>query len=408
MEGSHNQSLDWKGKNQTLQLQLEELCRIYHVSLDLIRKSTSPRDLLESILDEYIHRLDEIPGVDMISAQKNGSCYFEKEKIRSLVMFASQAVLLMESSEVYEELREKNEKLEVLSRDLSQSNQKLRDLNAHYLNMLSFVSHELRSPLISVLGFAEILEDGLQGDLNPEQLNSVQIIIRVSRTLIDMIRNYLDLSKIETGELKIRPEPVDVRRQIIEPVVVEMQEQLVRKNMSIVPLNSPTRTQDLWADRELTRIVFTNLFSNAVKYGRENTGIEYDISEEVGQYRFAVRNYGIGVPECKLTQVFNKFVQINNYDADTPRGTGLGLFNTKCIVEGHGGKIWAESKSGEWFKVTFTLPKGKPAATKALDSVGEPVCVVAEPWDIAVSGPLSPSECTNLAVEEGVELRDGS
>ncbi len=344
-------------EKELLQTRLEELCRLYNVSLDLIERTTTRDELVDRILEEYVLRFEEIPGTDLAEQRRPADLY-EKEKIRSLLMFATQAVGLKEKADVYEQLRTSHQDLQRVTRELREANQKLEALNRHYLNMLGFVSHELRSPLISILGFAELLQEGMLGSLNAEQENAIGIITRVSRELIAMVRNYLDLAKIECGDLRLTQTPVDLLSEVVEPVAVEMQDQMARREMRLVkrPEGKPPRVE-MVADRELLKIVFVNLLSNAIKYGKEGTEIILELCEESDQVHISITNEGTGVPENQLGKIFEKFTRAADPDTETARGAGLGLFNTKWIIEVHGGQIWAESKYGEWFRVRFVLPK---------------------------------------------------
>ncbi|MDZ7373571.1 MAG: HAMP domain-containing histidine kinase [candidate division KSB1 bacterium] len=345
---------------EELRVRLEELCRNFHVSLDLIPKAVSPEELIDRVLDEYISRFEEIPGEDVLSLHEGKGGLTEREKLRSLLMFSAQAVLLHENARVYRQLEEAYRELRVRSEELAKANDELRRLNAHYLSMLGFVSHELRSPLVSLLGFAELLDEGILGELTEGQREAVQIIARVARKLIEMTRNYLDLAKIENGRMPLRRTPVDLEAEVLRPIVGELEEQLRARRMRVErESDSLESTPDLWADGELMAVVVQNLFSNAIRYGREGTAIRYAIRDEGDHYHVTVFNEGEGVHRDQLSTIFGKFVDIPKKET-RERGSGLGLYNTRCIVESHGGRIWAESEYGKYFCVHFTLPKGEP------------------------------------------------
>ncbi|HFE52557.1 MAG TPA: HAMP domain-containing histidine kinase, partial [Bacteroidetes bacterium] len=237
---------------EQLRLQLEELFRNYDVSLDLIPKATMPDELIDRILDEYIGRFEEIPGQDVLSLHQGDGELTAREKLKGLLMFSSQAVLLHENARVYQELADANRRLSEMAEKLRRKNEELEKLNSQYLSMLGFVSHELRSPLVSILGFAELLDDGVLGELTKEQRDAVAIISKVSRNLIDMIKNYLDLARIENGRLPLNRTRLDVESEVVQPLVREMAEQLAARNMKIQPARPEVdRTLDLWADPEL-------------------------------------------------------------------------------------------------------------------------------------------------------------
>ncbi len=346
-------------EKKKLELKLAELDQIYELTLELLKKTQDPEELFDAVMDEYARRFAELPGVNLNTDLEDCEDEVTREKARALILFARLASLVKENADYQAQLKKRNRELAELTTRLQQANSRLQRLNSHYLNMLSFVSHELRSPLISILGFAELLDEGLLGDLNDEQANSVQIIIRVTRNLIEMIRNYLDLAKIEKGELRIHWQKVEVLHSILLPVIHELEGHLLARDMRIIPApeGSCPRQVFLEGDPALLKIVFTNIFGNAIKYGKRRTAIEYEIEDRGKEYFFAIRNEGKGVPADHLELIFEKFSQGSQHFADAPRGTGLGLFNTRCIVEAHGGRIWAESEYGKWFRICMTLPR---------------------------------------------------
>ena len=354
-----------KNKESIVNRKLEDFCRNHDLSLELINKITNKQELMDIILDEYIYRLNEIPGADISKILKENQDSEMRVKLKSLIMFASQAVVLRDQADLYHELEKKSNELACRNQQLQVSNDNLHNLNKHYLNMLSFVSHELRSPLVSILGYAELLEDEILGEFNKEQKEAISVILRVSKSLLGMIKNYLDLSKIETGQFRLKKEKWNLVEDIINPVTLDMREQFAKKCIKLVYKNQNGKNgkdckYTIYADKEMIRIVFINIFSNAVKYGDERTNIEYSILEDKKHFIVKIKNFGDGLTKDKLEKIFKKFTQF--YDSSTgfqQHGAGLGLFITKNIIEHHSGSINAESKAGEWFKVIVTLLKSK-------------------------------------------------
>ena len=357
-----------KPENSKVDLRLEELFRNYELSLELISNAKNPDELLDQILEEYIKRLDEIPATDLKATYDSEYPSYDKEKLKSLIMFATQASMLKENADYLSAIELKNQHLKEMASDLKTSNEKLQKLNSHYLNMLSFVSHELRSPLISILGFAELLDDQIFGTLNEDQKDSVSIIINGSKNLLNMTKSYLDLSRIENGELKVDFRAVNIQKDVINPVIAEMQNQFNKKRMPIVHINNENLPDIiLFCDPELVRNVFYNLFSNAQKYGHERMPIEYEIINQKDDVKFIVKNYCEGIPPKKLKLIFEKFTHFDEALSDNkPRGTGLGLYISQLIIESHKGKIWAESDNRSWVKISFTVPKGKLSGTRII------------------------------------------
>ncbi len=355
---------NWRKKYTDPEMRIEELFRNYNVSTELIKRTPNLHEFLDRVLLEYIKRLDEIPGKDLAHPTDEAFSEFDREKLRSLIMFSSQAVLLKENSEIFKALEEKNDQLIRTTEELRKSNEELKTLNSQYLNMLGFVSHELRSPLISILGFAELLDEGLLGNLNDEQRKSVQIIIRSSKNLIDMIRNYLDLSKIEQGEMKMEKRPLEFVTTILNPTLEEMNEQFSQKRMNVW-VDSAEDEFWLFADEKLLKIVLVNILSNAVKYGEDDGQIHIELSRFGDEFEVKITNTGRGVENTEVGKVFEKFAQLDSIDTKVGKGSGLGLYNAKFIIEKHGGKIWAESEFEKWFRVIFRLPLMKNHASEA-------------------------------------------
>lgn len=350
-----------------LAVKLDELNDVYNVSLELLEKSQDHDALLDALLGEYLRRLADIPGVKLDSNLEQYTDLDEKEKVRSLMMFAKQALLLKRNADISAEVQQKNEELLALTKKKEEANCRLENLNRQYMNMLGFVSHELRSPLISVLGFAELLEEGYLGSLSEEQTNSIQTISKVTRSLIEMTRNYLDLSKIENGELEMKWTSFNLHDDLLQELLRELEGQLGVRGMKInQQMHMDPADLKVQGDRDLLKVVFMNIFSNAVKYGSKDTVIDFRIENRKHEYLFSVLNRGKGVEKSKLDAIFNKFTHGVQVDTGLPKGTGLGLFNTQCILSAHGGTIQAESREGEWFRIDIQLPKSPDVKVKVV------------------------------------------
>jgi signal transduction histidine kinase len=173
-----------------------------------------------------------------------------------------------------------------------------------------------------------------------------------------MIQKYLQLGRIESGRMEINKTRVSVFREALAPVLEDEKKQLDMRKMEVILENEEVfRKAEAVADPVLLRIVFSNLIGNALKYGREGGKIWCGMRDESGERLFYVKNEGRGIPADKLAMVFEKFARLEGELERHRRGTGLGLFNAKVIVEKHGGRIWAESEEGAWANFLFTLPK---------------------------------------------------
>jgi two-component system NtrC family sensor kinase len=238
--------------------------------------------------------------------------------------------------------------------ELATSNERLTQLNRNYMEMLGFVTHELKNPLNSVIFSAAALRDGYLGSLNDKQKDSAERVVRNARYLEEMIAHYLSLSRIEKGEMKAEKRSTDLRREVVEPILNQLKSNIDQARMHVE--NSVPEGLVLVADPALLRIVLDNLIGNAAKYGREGGRIEVRAACMDGEVRVSVWNEGEGVSSENLPKLFGKFVRLDQPATHARKGTGLGLFLCREIVEKHGGRIWAESNYGQWAEFNFAVP----------------------------------------------------
>jgi len=243
------------------------------------------------------------------------------------------------------------------NRRLAASNDELSRLNQNYMDMLEFVTHELKSPLASVLFSIGTLKDGLMGTVSDRQKMTLDAMEKNLEYQNEMILNYLNLSRIEKDELVFEPKVLALREDVIDRAIDQVRAQLDATCMTVVCDVPPDVLA--WGDPDLLRIVLDNLLSNAVKYGRPGSAIR--VTHELpARDRLLVKvwNAGLGISPSNLDKLFRKFSRLNVKELKAKRGTGLGLFITRAIVERHGGRIWAESQEDEWAAFVFELPSG--------------------------------------------------
>lgn len=240
------------------------------------------------------------------------------------------------------------------TKELAKSNEELKSLDKMKDEFLSNISHELKTPLVSIEGFSEVMRDETLGALNAGQKKAMDTVLRNAKRLERLIDSVLYLSISESGRMKYTFKPVQVA-DVIEHSVIDMLPQVNKHNLKIkkeVPENLPL----IQADEDRLIQVFINLISNAIKFTPSGE-ITLTVHENDADIHIAVNDTGIGIPEEKINYLFNRFYQA---DASTKRkygGTGLGLHISKLIVEAHNGKIWAESKEGVGTTIHLTLPK---------------------------------------------------
>lgn len=225
---------------------------------------------------------------------------------------------------------------------------------AAMLDLMAIVSHELKSPVSVVHTTAETLYKGYFGNLSPEQQKIIETILRNCQYLEDIIRNYLDLSKMELDSLESFQQEINLYEDVIKQIV-EMPEHASNiKNMKL-DLNIEIKPK-IKADPNLLKIVVTNFINNAIKYGKADTTIKIELRQADNEYIFSVFNEGVGIPPEGTDKLFQKFSRLKQKGTEGIKGSGLGLYICKSIIEKHKGKIWAESQYGSWVKFLFSLP----------------------------------------------------
>lgn len=269
-----------------------------------------------------------------------------------------------------ESLRDREEKLIKANTKLEHTNTSLQKLNTNYLDMLGFVSHELKNTLGVIYTSARTLDTGIVGALNKSQATLVRNISKSIGAAVSMTRSYLDLACLESGELHPALTGTNMSKDIVTPVLEEFKQPIDEKGITIE--NALPETLPITADPILLQIAYRNLISNAIKYGRPNGKIRIGFIREEKKFRFEVWNDGSGLSPDKTARLFGKFVRFNQ-EIDTTRSAGLGLFITKEIISKHGGKIWAESEEGKWINFIFTLPISEPKDAKRVIHADKPM-----------------------------------
>jgi signal transduction histidine kinase len=223
------------------------------------------------------------------------------------------------------------------------------------MQMLGFVTHELKSPLASTQSMIAVMLEGFVEGVPDKVKNFLIRINRNSEELQDMVKNYLDLSRAERDELIANKSQINFHKEVVIPCV-EQTQSLFDSRRVILTVTSP-EDLSIHADPELMRIALTNYLTNAAKYGEENKQAILTVAEEQGFLTVSVWNEGAGFSTEEKERLFQKFSRLKNPNTANKRGSGLGLFLVKHILELHDGKVWAESESGQWAKFCFSFPK---------------------------------------------------
>ncbi len=237
--------------------------------------------------------------------------------------------------------------------ELKQANSRLKELDRLKSDFVSNVSHDLKTPLTSIRGFADNLLDGLEGPLTEKQTGSLERIRNRTQRLARMIDDLLDLARIESGRLELNIQPV-----LLVEAVREAEEtvgNLVREKGLHLTTDLPERDLRVEADPDRLLQILVNLVQNAVKFTPSGGKVEIAAYRNPGNIQIEVRDTGPGIPPEDVPHVFEKFHQVQ-MDKKKTEGTGLGLSICRSLVELHGGTIGVQSEIGRGSVFHFTMP----------------------------------------------------
>jgi len=238
-------------------------------------------------------------------------------------------------NEMSEQLREREEKLHV-------ANEQLAALNKTYLDLVGFVSHELKGIIATIMMNVALVRDEYVGGVNEKQKKSLDAAKRSLDYLAETVRTFLDLSRIEKGELEIKAAAVLLLEDVFAPCLETFASEIGAKQMDVS--NNIAGGIELQGDLDLLRVVANNLVGNAIKYGVDKGKVTLN-SEDSGQMvRVEVYNDSRPITRDEKRKLFKRFSRLGGEQGKKVKGTGLGLFITKEIIDKHGGKIWVEPR----------------------------------------------------------------
>lgn len=298
---------------------------------------------------------------------------------------------------VQSEIRQK-EKLQVLSTQLEQANQHLKELDAMKTEFVSLASHELLTPVSAIEGYLSMLLDEKMARVDdPKAKKYLDNVYLSAKRLARLIADMLNISRIEEGRLSVEKSEVNVG-DTIDQVIAEIRFKAEERKQKVVFNRDPQANYSTFADPDKIKEIAINIIGNSIKYSRDPgtititvqkvprqmvdstwARIEADIKarplddqeaikssvdphyrELVGeeQLMISVKDQGVGIPREELPRLFKKFHRVGNYSTQESQGTGLGLYISRALVELQHGRIWADSEGeGKGSTFTFTLPE---------------------------------------------------
>lgn len=249
----------------------------------------------------------------------------------------------------------------IATNKLDSVNRELQQINEERTKFLSTVSHELKTPLTSIIAFTDILARNQAGEKKDRNLKQLDIVKNNGNHLLTLINDLLDYSKLESGDVMLEKKSFDLG-ELVDEVKNVMSPLLASKSQSF-EFDGNLAGQMAILDRTRIAQVLMNFVSNAHKYSPNGTKITMEGRVKSGNLQLAVVDQGMGISEADQTRLFTKFFRVDNEATRSVSGTGLGLSITKGIIEAHGGNIGVQSKLGQGSRFSLTIPLGAPQVT---------------------------------------------
>lgn len=289
----------------------------------------------------------EIHGVILLGFHESDRVLTSREvQFCQIVAFSS--AIALSNAKKYEDLQEEAQRRKVIANQLAEANR----LKSEYL---ANTSHELRTPITTILGFGNLLVDGVCGPLSGEQKSAVSRLLENARGLLGIVDEVLDYSKLERGDIGLA-----VKRQEVGPLIEQL-----RQHMAPLEANKPYKVSyevghgvpPIATDWAKLKSVLVNILSNALKFTNEGR-VRFSVVNGTGKNEvlFLVSDTGIGIPKDQIPLIFEKFRQVDGSSTRRYQGTGLGLTISKNLVELLGGRIEVESDMGKGSTFKVTIP----------------------------------------------------
>lgn len=281
----------------------------------------------------------EVIGVLKLGSREKS--FFNRHHLRLAELIAARAAVVVQNAQLYEKIM--------------RSNKELERLNRVKMEFVSMVSHELRTPLTALKGFVDIVMTEEAGSLNDQQKHFLEIAHGSIDRLSILISDLLDISRIESGQMKLEFVPLSLERVLRESF--ETYQAATETKKIAFSLEVKKKLPEIMADELRIKQVMDNLISNAMKFTPTGGNVKI-VADDMGDFVLvSVADTGIGIKKEDQGKVFEKFYQVDSSLTRQVGGTGLGLAISKSIIEVHGGRIWVESEVGKGSTFRFLLPR---------------------------------------------------
>jgi K+-sensing histidine kinase KdpD len=296
-----------------------------------------PKDRpVRSAMSAPLYARSEPVGVLNVSLSDGDREYTEHD-LRALTVFAGHAAIAINNARLYQRERE--------------ASARLAELDSHRREFLAVVTHDLKAPLTSILGYARLLRDMGDKATREQTAQFTEVIERQAKRMLDLAEQLLMATSVEQGAQVLSREPLDLRT-VVGDEVTAFKGVLQGRPLEV---NIPEELPLVYGDRSAVEHILANLLDNAVKYSPKGSPIELAVETASEEIRVSVVDRGPGIPEELKEEVFERYRRVG--DAGGPDASvGLGLFIVRSLTQGHGGRVWAENQDPGGTRVTFTLP----------------------------------------------------
>jgi signal transduction histidine kinase len=322
------------------------------ITLDLMLPDASGLDGLERMLGAGPQA-----AIVVLTAHANEATAFaalEKGADDYLPKGMLEPTLLVRTMRYAIERHRNKMKLAAVTEELRAKNDELAKLNEQKNNFLGIAAHDLRNPLGVILGHCELLLAGDAGEINQDQAEILEVITSSVDFMRGLINDLLDFSLIQSGALRLDLHQDDLAALLRKNVAFNRV--LAEKKDISLALHVDATLEPMVFDRRKIDQVLNNLLSNAIKYSHRGTTVAVHLMREGDTAILAVKDQGVGIPESEIHAIFRPFQKTSARSTAGERSTGLGLAIVRNIVEGHGGRIWAESEVGQGSTFYVALP----------------------------------------------------
>ncbi len=225
-------------------------------------------------------------------------------------------------------------------------------------NFITMVSHQLRSPLVAILQYFEVILGGMVGKTSRKQKEMIKKAQSRLENLMNLINDWLDVAKLDSGQIIDKLKPLSLKK-VIKKTLLEDMQPLARKNDISLEFRPSPGNKNVLGDEESLKQVFSNLITNAIRYNKPKGKVVITIKENRDFIASEIQDTGIGIAEEHLPFIFDQFYRVSKRESQRIKGTGLGLSIAKKIVDAHGGSIQVSSELGKGSTFTVLLPKAE-------------------------------------------------